>query len=160
MENQLVVFDLAHEHYGVDIAAVESIIKMQTITVVPHAPAFVEGVTNLRGKVLPVIDLRKRFGLAASDSTQETRIVVVEMNGSSVGMVVDGVSEVLRVSDEAIEPPSPIVTTTDSAFIKGIAKVGMKGGASQADRLVILLDLGRVLSLYEKNELQALPVAA
>mgnify|MGYP001286411218 FL=1 len=92
MENQLVVFDLANEQYGVDIAAVEGIIKMQTITVVPRAPQFVEGVTNLRGKVLPVIDLRKRFGLPRGEVTKDMRIVVVEMGGATVGIVVDGVS--------------------------------------------------------------------
>ena len=152
MENQLVVFDLAREHYGVDIAAVEGIIKMQAITVVPQAPAFVEGVTNLRGKVLPVVDLRRRFGLPAADATKETRIVVVEMNGVTVGIVVDGVSEVLRVEPEAIEPPSPIVTTIDSAFIRGIAKVDQ--------RLIILLDLAKILSLGEQANLARLPVAA
>lgn len=161
MENQLVVFDLANEHYGVDIAAVEGIIKMQTITAVPRAPAFVEGVTNLRGKVLPVIDLRKRFGLASGEATKATRIVVVEIpasasgtevTGMTVGMVVDGVSEVLRVAAEAIEPPSPMVMTVDSAFIRGIAKI--------AERLVILLDLGKVLSAGEQATLQTLPAAA
>ncbi len=160
MENQLVVFDLAREHYGVDISAVEGIIKMQAITAVPRAPAFVEGVTNLRGKVLPVIDLRRRFGLPQEDATKDTRIVVVEIpataseagvSGATVGIVVDGVSEVLRVSQEAIEPPSPIVTTVDSAFIRGIAKVG--------DRLVILLDLGKVLSTKEQTDLSTLPTA-
>lgn len=152
MENQLVVFDLANEHYGVDIAAVEGIIKMQAITNVPRAPQSVEGVTNLRGKVLPVIDLRKRFGLPPEEATKNTRIVVVEMNGATVGMIVDGVSEVLRVSPDAVEPPSPIVATVDSAFIKGIAKVG--------ERLVILLDLGKVLSTRESASLHSLQSAA
>jgi purine-binding chemotaxis protein CheW len=141
MENQLVVFDLAGEHYGVDIAAVESIIKIQPITVVPRAPQFVEGVTNLRGKVLPVIDLRKRLGLPHEAPARDARIVVVEMGGATVGMVVDGVTEVLRINPESIEPPSPLVTTVDSAFIKGIAKVN--------DSLVILLDLSKVLSSEE-----------
>jgi purine-binding chemotaxis protein CheW len=148
VENQLVVFALANEQYGVNISAVESIIKLQPITGVPHAPDFVEGVTNLRGTVLPVIDLRKRFSLPAEDATRETRIVVVEMDGETVGMVVDAVLEVLRVPEEAIEPPSPIVTTVDSAFIKGIAKVD--------ERLIILLDLGQVLSVEEKADLQTL----
>jgi len=138
MDKQYVVFDLGGEHYGVDIAAVEGIIKLQLITSVPHAPAFIEGVTNLRGKVLPVVDLRRRFNLLAGATSKETRIVVVEMNGATVGMIVDGVSEVLQVSDEAVEPPSPIVMTIDSAFIRGIAKVD--------DRLIILLDLSQVLS--------------
>jgi len=151
MENQLVVFDLGNEHYGVDIGAVESIIKMQEITVVPHAPQFVEGVTNLRGTVLPVIDLRKRFGLPVEESTRETRIVVTEMAGITAGMVVDGVSEVLRVLEGAIEPPSPLVMTIDSGFITGIAKVD--------ERLVILLDLGKVLSLEELADLNTMPTA-
>lgn len=146
MENQLVVFDLAEEHYGVDISSVESIIKLQAITVVPRAPRFVEGVTNLRGKILPVIDLRQRFGLPAAKRTKDSRIVVVEMSGTTVGIVVDGVSEVLRVNPDSIEPPSPIVTTIDSAFIKGIAKVN--------DRLIILLDMGQVLNTQEKSELK------
>jgi len=151
MEDQLVVFDLANEHYGLDIAAVEGIIKMQAITVVPRAPTFVEGVTNLRGKVLPVIDLRKRFGLPSNETTKDTRIVVVEMGGATVGIVVDGVSEVLRVNRDVIEPPSPIVTTVDSSFIRGIANL--------TERLVILLDLGKVLNTQEKVELRSLPVA-
>jgi purine-binding chemotaxis protein CheW len=149
MERQLVIFSLGDELYGVDIAAVEGIIKMQAITAVPHAPPFVEGVTNLRGKVLPVIDLRKRFGLNASQATRDSRIVTVEVAGLKVGMVVDGVSEVLRVPEEAIVPPSPLVTTVDSAFITGIAKV--------ADRLIILLDLGQVMSVEEQAQLQGLP---
>lgn len=149
MENQMVVFHLAHEFYGVDIAAVEGIIKMQTITSVPQSPDFVEGVTNLRGTVLPVVDMRKRFGLAATEKTRDTRIIVVEMNGLTVGMVVDAVNEVLRVPVEDIEPPSPMVATVDSAFITGIAKVD--------DRLIILLDLAKVLTLHEQAELTALP---
>jgi purine-binding chemotaxis protein CheW len=148
MENQLVIFTLANEHYGVGISAVDSIITLQPITYVPHAPSFVEGVTNLRGKVLPVIDLRKRFGLPASEATKETRIVVTELNGSGVGLIVDSVSEVLRVPEEMIEPPSPIVTTVDSTFLTGIAKVG--------ERLIILLDLEKVLSPQEKTDLQTI----
>jgi purine-binding chemotaxis protein CheW len=145
MERQLVVFELAEEHYGVDIAAVEGIIKMQPITSVPHAPYFVEGVTNLRGSVLPVIDLRKRFDLSQEETTRNSRIVVVAIQGTKVGMIVDAVSEVLRVSDEAIEPTPPLVTTVDTIFITGIAKVDQ--------RLIILLDLSKVLSLEEQAAL-------
>jgi len=152
MENQLVVFKLADENYGVSIASVESIIKLQAITKVPHAPKFVEGVTNLRGTVIPVMDLRKRFGLPYSKDTNETRIVVVELNGLMVGMIVDAVTEVLRVSEEAIEPPSALVATLDAAFITGIAKVGQ--------RLVIFLDLTKVLSHEEQPGLQAVSAVA
>jgi purine-binding chemotaxis protein CheW len=149
MERQLVVFELAQEHYGVDIAAVESIIKMQAITAVPQAPPFVEGVTNLRGVVLPVIDLRKRFGLNAETSTKHSRIVVVGIDGIKVGMVVDAVSEVLRIPEEAIEPPPPMVTNLETQFITSIAKL--------ENKLVILLDLAKVLSIHEKAELHVLP---
>jgi len=159
MDKQLVIFTLAQEHYGVGIAAVDSIIKLQPITAVPHAPSFVEGVTNLRGKVLPVIDLRKRFGLPVAAPTRETRIVVTELQHSAVGMLVDAVSEVLHVSEEAIEPPSPIVSTVDSTFITGIAKVNGHGAeGSNAGRLIILLDLEQVLTPKEKVELQAVPL--
>jgi purine-binding chemotaxis protein CheW len=145
MEKQLVIFELADENYGVDIASVESIIKMEPITVVPRSPSFVEGVINLRGSILPVVDLHKRFKLVVSETAKDARIVVVNIEGVKVGMVVDGVSEVLRISDESIEPPPPMVTNIDSAFITGIAKIG--------DKLVIMLDLDKVLSTREKADL-------
>jgi purine-binding chemotaxis protein CheW len=148
METQLVVLNLANEDYGVDIAAVDGIVKMQSITRVPHAPSFVEGITNLRGEVLPVIDLRTRFGLPVGETTKETRIVNVEVDGVRVGMVVDAVTEVLRVAEENVEPPSPLVTTVESAFITGIAKVD--------GRLIVLLDLAKVLSAEEKIELDSI----
>ncbi len=151
MEHQLVVFTLADEDYGVDISTVDSIVKMQAITQVPHAPSFVEGITNMRGEVLPVIDLRKRFGLPTPSEafTKETRLVNVELGGLKIGMVVDAVTEVLSISEEEIEPPSPITTTVDSAFITGIAKV--------EERLIILLDLDKVLSTEEQANVQAMP---
>lgn len=145
MENQLVVFDLANEHYGVDIGTVESIIKMQPITTVPHAPRFVKGLTNLRGTVLPVIDLRKRFDLSAKDVTNETRIIVVEMDGLTAGMIVDAVTAVLRVPEGAIEPPPSTVTAVDSTYITGITKID--------EQLVILLDLSKVLNVEEQTTL-------
>ncbi len=149
MENQLVIFKLADEYYGVNIVAVESIIKVQEITRMPHVPDFVEGITNLRGAVIPVIDLRKRLDLPQMEETKDTRIIVVEMDGITAGMIVDAVTEVLRVSGEDIEPPSPMVNTVDTAFITGIAKVD--------NRLVILLDLSKVLSVKEQADLRAIP---
>jgi purine-binding chemotaxis protein CheW len=154
MERQIVVFTLAGEHYGVDIDAVNSIVMRQPIASVPYAPDFAEGVTNLRGAVLPVLDLRKRFKLPAQPPGRDTRIVVVDIDAVQVGMIVDGVTEVLRVAGDNVEPLSKYVATAHSDFITGIAKVhGMKG---EEGRLVILLDLKRVLSPEEQVDLQAL----
>ncbi len=150
MEQQLVVFELANEHYGLDISAVEGIIKMQAITKMPQAPSFVEGVTNLRGTVVPVIDLRKRFTLPVLEHTKDTRIVVVYMEKTKIGMIVDGVSEVLRIPEEAIEPTPPMVSTVNTAFIRGIAKL--------EGRLVTLLDLSKVLSYEEQASLGRLSI--
>ena len=141
MDNQIVVFDLNSELFGVNIAVVESIIKMQPITQMPHAPSFVEGVTNLRGKVLPVINLRIRFGLAPQQTDKNSRIIVVSVDGTEMGMIVDGVSEVLTLHEEAVEATPAITTTVDSTFITGIAKVDQ--------RLVILLNLEKILTVQE-----------
>lgn len=151
MENQIVVFDLEKESYGVKISQVESIIKVQPITAMPHAPSFVEGVINLRGSILAVIDLRKRFGLAPFQAGHDSRIIVVnfERAGQPVGIIVDGVTEVLTVPESAVEAAPAITTTIDSAFITGIAKIDQ--------RLVILLDLERILSGEERSKLAASP---
>ena len=140
-EKQLVVFDLADEGYGVDISSVREIIRMQDITTVPRTPEFVEGVINLRGKVIPVVDLRKRFGFPESDATKDTRIVVVDIGGQDIGVVVDSVTEVLRIGADAVEPPSSVITTADSEYLLGIAKLDT--------RLIILLDLEQALSTME-----------
>jgi purine-binding chemotaxis protein CheW len=142
-ELQLVLFDLASEHYAVSSRCVREIIRMQNITRVPGALAFVEGVTNLRGKVVPVIDLRKRLALPASEETKNMRIVVLEVGSEYVGLIVDGVSEVLRIPYSLIEPASAVVHGPDADFILGIAKLESK--------LVILLDADRLLSMDEKQ---------
>lgn len=145
MEQQLVVFELANEHYGVEISSVESIIKMQEITRIPHSPSFVEGITNLRGLVLPVIDLRKRFDLEAQEISRDSRIMVAALGNMKVGMIVDAVSEVLRVQSELIEPPPPMTASSRANFITGIAKLD--------DILVILLDISKILTIDEQAEL-------
>ena len=121
-EEQLVVFTLANETYGVDISTVNEIIRMQEITEVPMTPDFVEGVINLRGRIVPVIDLRKRFNLEMAEVTQSSRIIVVELNDITVGMIVDSVSEVLRLPKENTEPTPPMVSGVDSAYLKGVGK--------------------------------------
>jgi purine-binding chemotaxis protein CheW len=145
-ERQLVVFQLGAELYGVDIARVHEIIRLQSITRVPRAPSFVEGVINLRGKVIPVVDLRRRFGLPTTEHTRATRTVVVEIGDQVVGIIVDSVSEVLRVSTSTVEPPSPVVAGIDSEYLHGIAKL--------PERLVILLDLDRVLAREERRSIE------
>ena len=145
MDNQFVVFKLGAEDFGVKISAVESIIKMQTITSMPNSPVFVEGVTNLRGKVVPVIDLRRRFCLEKQKSDRNSRTIVVHVNQTEVGMIVDSVSEVLTIPEEVIEPAPAIATTIDSSFITGLAKIDQ--------RLVILLDLAEILSIQEQESL-------
>jgi purine-binding chemotaxis protein CheW len=142
-EQQLVLFDLALEHYAIDSMNVREIIRMQAITKIPGAPASVEGVINLRGKVTPVMDLRKRLGLVVGEESKETRIVVVEVEGQDVGLIVDGVSEVLRIPVSVIEPTSTIVAAEEADFILGVAKLETK--------LVILLDIGRLLVGGEKR---------
>ena len=146
-DEQIVVLDLGGEAYGVEIGRVEEIIRMQAITRIPNGPAFIEGVTNLRGRVIPVLDLRKRFGLPASAPTRRSRIVVGELGEHTVGLVVDGVSEVLLISAEAVEPPSTLVTSADSAFLRGVAKLD--------ERLILLLDLSRILTRSEQEDLAA-----
>jgi purine-binding chemotaxis protein CheW len=137
-DEHLVIFTLGQELYGVTIHSVESIIKIQAITEVPRTAAFVLGVTNLRGTVVPVLDLRKRFNLEFSETTPNTRIIIVNAEGSKVGIVVDEVTEVLKVPQNSIQPPPPMSTTIESAFISGIARIN--------NRLVILLDLEKVLA--------------
>ena len=146
-EKQLVVFDLASEGYGVDIGAVREIIRMQEITRVPKTPEFVEGVINLRGKVIPVIDLRKRFGLRVSEQSKDNRIVVVDIGKQDIGVIVDAVTEVLRISADSVEPPTSVITSADSDYLLGIAKL--------ESRLIILLDLECVLSEEEKETLSS-----
>ena len=146
-ERQLVVFDLNDEAYGVEISLVREIIRMQEITRVPRAPEFIEGVINLRGKVIPVVDLRTRFGMARVETTDEHRIVVVDVSGQDIGMVVDAVTEVSRVSESSIEPPSTVITTNDSDYLTGIVKTDAK--------LIILLDIAKVISADEAGQLTA-----
>lgn len=144
-EEQIVVFSVAGEHYGVDISRVQGIIKVPTITRVPRAPRFVEGVINLRGAIVPIIDLRRRFRLEARPHGADTRIINVEMGAHLVGLIVDAVEEVQTIPAGVVEPAPELVTAVDSAYLRGIAKLG--------ERLVILLDLDRVLTIGEQESL-------
>jgi purine-binding chemotaxis protein CheW len=144
-ETQLVSFRLGSEEYGVNIMQVQEIIRLTEITRVPKAPAFVEGIIDLRGKVLPIVDLRKRFGMEQRQDTDATRIVVVNIDDMTVGLIVDSVSEVLRIPNRSIEPPPPIIAGIESRFLQGIGRVNK--------RLLILLDLQKVFSQEEVSDL-------
>lgn len=143
---QLVVFTLSSESFGVDISRVSGIERMMGITRVPRSPEFVEGVVNLRGRVIPVVDLRKIFCLPLGEETKDTRIVVVDIRGQHIGCLVDEVSEVLRIPSDSVEPPSSLVTSSaGSDYLLGIAKL--------EGRMIILLDLEKVLSVEEAQKL-------
>lgn len=144
---QLVTFHLGGEEFAMDILKVQEINRMVNITQVPKTPFYVEGVINLRGKVIPVIDLRKRFGLEECEKTQNSRIIVIEVAGNTVGLIVDSVSEVLRLPSKTVEPPPPLVTGVDSEYIMGVGKV--------EDRLLILLDMNKVFGAEEVEALSA-----
>ncbi|SHL01372.1 chemotaxis protein CheW [Rhodothermus profundi] len=148
---QLVSFLIENEEFGVDILNVQEIIRPVDITRVPNAPAFVEGVINLRGRIVPVVDLRKRFNLPQRERDKNSRIIVVELGDKIVGFMVDAVREVLRVDPSVIEPPPELAIGIDAHYITGVAKL--------EDRLLILLDLERILSEEEKHHLQPLQEA-
>jgi purine-binding chemotaxis protein CheW len=147
-EVQLVVFELGEERFGVEIDRVHEIIRRPEVTQVPRAPEFVEGVINLRGRIVPVVSLRRRFGLPTAETTRATRVGVVEVAGSTIGVVVDAVAEVARVSEASIEPPAAIVSSMNNEFLRGIAK--------RAEDLIVLLDLNRVLSDEARGQVVAL----
>jgi len=143
---QLVTFKLENEEFGVDILKVQEINKMMNITKIPNAPYFIEGVINLRGKIIPVVDLRKKLGFESRPYDKSTRIIVVELDGLVLGFIVDSVSEVLRVPGNTIEPPPSIVSGIDSEYIEGVGKLN--------DRLLILLELTKIFVNSERKEIE------
>lgn len=145
---QLVTFSIGEEEFGVNILKVQEINRTMEITKVPRAPNFVEGVINLRGKVIPIIDLRRRFGLSSKPEDKDTRIIVIEINSVIVGFVVDAVSEVLRIPASTVEPPPPVVAGVESDYISGVGKL--------KERLLIMLDLDRLLSAEDIDMLNAM----
>ena len=141
---QLVSFNLEQEEYGINVLMVREIIRMLNITRVPNTPAYVEGVINLRGKVIPIISLRRKFDLAEAEYDKRTRIMVMEVVGEMMGFIVDEVSAVIRISEKEIQPPPPVVSS-------GIEQECMAGVINQADRLLVLLDLERMFSADERR---------
>jgi purine-binding chemotaxis protein CheW len=148
---QVVSFELGKEEYGVDISQVQEIIRMVEITHVPRAPHFMEGVINLRGQLIPIIDLRTRFGMSRTEHTKSTRIVVTEIGNKKVGIIVDSVSEVINIPIEQVEEAPDMIAGVGTEYIQGVGKVG--------DRLIILLDLTMVITGEEKAQLENIEVA-
>ncbi len=148
-EVQLVVFTLKEDdqicEYGVPITKVQEIISMERPTKMPQTPDFVEGIINLRGKIIPIIDLKKRFKMGESDLTGDTRSVIVEVEGQTIGIIVDEVSEVLRLQVDSIEPPPAVIGGITAKYLTGVGKLD--------DRLLILLDMDRILNEDEIAEL-------
>lgn len=138
---QLVSFKLGDEEFGIDILKVQEIIRLINITKVPNSPEFVEGVINLRGRVIPIIDLRIKLGMEKKESSNLTRIIVVEINHTTIGFIVDEVSEVLRISTSITEAPPAIVSSVNSDFITSVGKL--------ENRLIILLNLEKILTNNE-----------
>lgn len=139
-ESKYLTFKLAEEEYGVEILKVREIIGIMNITAVPQMPHYMKGVINLRGKVIPVVDLRMKFGLDEIEHTEQTCIIVVDV-GNEIGILVDTVSEVLDIVGDNIEPPPSMGGAVDTSFILGMGKV--------ADKVKILLDIDNVLSTHE-----------
>jgi purine-binding chemotaxis protein CheW len=135
----LATFFLSREEYGVDVRLVQEIIRISEITPVPRAPESVKGVINLRGRIIPVVDLKKKLGLGDADRGRRARIVVVKLRERLVGLLVDAASQVLKVPVSSIDPAPDAVVEIDADYIRGVAKL--------PDRLIILVDLHKILSL-------------
>lgn len=142
---QLVSFMLDNEEYGVEVLKVREIIRMPTITKMPNTPSYVEGVINLRGKVIPIISMRKRFGLMESEHSSQTRIMVMDVAGALTGFIVDAVSEVIRIHSSEIQPPPSMVVSG------GIGQEFITGVFNHAERLLIIMDVDLMFSDDERE---------
>lgn len=142
---QLVSFEVGEEEYAVPILSVQEINRMMQITKVPQSPSFVEGVINLRGKIIPVIDLRKRFGLTKLENSDDVRIIVVDIASRVIGFTVDRVNEVLRINANIVEPAPAMVCGMDTDYVQGVGKLD--------DRLLILLHLEKLFTADEFTEI-------
>lgn len=142
---QFVEFKIGEEEYGIDILQVKTIERMMPITRVPKAPNFVEGVINLRGEIVPVIDLKKRFDLPVVETTDNTRIIIVTVDDITVGMIVDSATEVVQLAQKDIEPAPAITGSIDSNYLDGVGKIEGK--------LLILLNVAKLLKPQEISQL-------
>jgi purine-binding chemotaxis protein CheW len=144
-EMQLVVFKLENEEYGINIMQVQEISPYQKLTKVPNSPAFVDGIVNLRGDVIPVVSLKKKFNLVESEVTELTRLIVINNGNRRTGFIVDDASEVITISDKDVEEAPPMIVGSDRKYIQGVGKLN--------NRILIILDLHKLLTEEEQNQL-------
>lgn len=144
-KNQIVRFRVGEEYFGIDITRIHEIVTVPDITKVPDSPAFLEGIINLRGKIVSVVDLRKRLKLNAIQRNKKSRILVTDINNKIIGLIVDEVSEVLRIDPESIELPPELVSSFGARYINAVVKL--------ENSIVLLLDLDRLLSADEAEGL-------
>jgi purine-binding chemotaxis protein CheW len=142
---QLISFTIGAEEYGLDLLRVKEVIRMRQITWLPKAPSCVKGIINLRGDVIPIVDLRDRFGLESIENTATTRVIVVEVEARLVGVVVDSASQVVRVPADQFDPPPPMAGKTAGRFITGVGKMD--------EKLIIMIDVDRILSADEMSQI-------
>lgn len=142
---QFVTFRLAGQKYAVDILKAQEINILKEITAIPNAPDYVEGAINLRGKVIPVLNLRKKFHLEAQPLNDQTKVIVIDIRGVVMGVIIDAVSDVLRVPANLVEPPPPVASVIRTDFVRGVAKL--------PDGLVIILDMDKLLDPTEQQAL-------
>ncbi|MBS1251716.1 MAG: Chemotaxis protein CheW [Anaerolineales bacterium] len=145
-QRQFIIFRLDETEFAVPIEQVARIVRLAKCTRVPRAPAFLEGVINLHGDVVPIVDLKKRFQLVETPYDDEARIIVAEVTDQRVGLIVDAVTEILWLPTSAIEPPPAMVADISGVYLTGVA--------TQDDRLFVILDLSRVLTTEEVAELE------
>ncbi|MFC7679585.1 chemotaxis protein CheW [Paenibacillus sp. GCM10028914] len=148
-EIKVIVFKLGSEEYGIEVDKVQTIERLMPITRVPKTYAFIKGVINLRGVVIPVIDLRGRFGLPEAEHTDQTRIIIVSVNEMEVGFIVDSASDVIDLNNDNIDSPPEVVGGVKAKYLRGVAKIG-------EERLLVMLNLSEVLNKSEIIQLEGL----
>lgn len=150
-ENQYVVFKLGKEEYGIDIMNVKEIGSYKETVKVPNTPKFIDGIINYRGKVIPIINLKKRFNLENTGINADTRVIIINLNEKQIGFVVDEASQTVRLNDNEIDPAPDIISNIDRKYIIGVGKLS-------EERLLIIIDLEKVLNDSEKSEIEQMKI--
>lgn len=144
---QLVGFKTGNEYYGLPVGKIKEIVRVPEITNVPDAPYFLNGVINLRGRIVPVVEMSRRLGMASPGRKKSNRILVLELDGSTVGLLVDSASEILKVPEDLIEPPPGIISAVGAEYVTGVGKL--------KDKLIVLLDVSKLLSAEEMKKFES-----